>query len=104
MKRKFCLVGAGLVGLALVVVTRAPAQPPALRDVSKSKIEKPAKNIVAAKTSAADAKGGAFENPKVQPGKVKWHADFEAATKASKQSGKPVLLFQMMGKLDDEFC
>lgn len=43
-------------------------------------------------------------NPKVEPGKVKWHADFAAACQASAKSGKPVLLFQMMGKLDDQFC
>src|SRR5438105_43252 len=43
-------------------------------------------------------------NPKVEPGKVKWHADFAAACQASAKSGKSVLLFQMMGKLDDQFC
>ncbi len=45
-----------------------------------------------------------FVNPKVEPGKVKWHADFDTACKAAAKSGKPVLLFQMMGKLDDQFC
>jgi hypothetical protein len=46
----------------------------------------------------------AFANPKVEPGKVKWHTDFDTACKAAAKSGKPVLLFQMMGKLDDQFC
>jgi hypothetical protein len=43
-------------------------------------------------------------NPAVAPGKVKWHPDFETACQAAKKSGKPVLLFQMLGKLDQEFC
>ena len=43
-------------------------------------------------------------NPKVAPGKVVWHESFEAACAASRKSGKPVLLFQMMGNLDDQFC
>lgn len=50
----------------------------------------------------AEAEG--FVNPKVEPGKVRWHADLAAACAAAEQSGKPVLLFQMMGKLDDRFC
>jgi hypothetical protein len=43
-------------------------------------------------------------NPKVQPGLVRWHADYAAACAAGKESGKPVLLFQMMGRLDQQFC
>ena len=42
--------------------------------------------------------------PKVAPGKVTWHATFVAACEAARKSGKPVLLFQMMGKLDEQFC
>ncbi len=40
----------------------------------------------------------------VPPGLVEWRPDFAEACRASAKSGKPVLLFQMMGKLDDEFC
>jgi hypothetical protein len=43
-------------------------------------------------------------NPKVQPGVVNWHTSFAEALTAARKSGKPVLLFQMMGKLDDQFC
>jgi hypothetical protein len=43
------------------------------------------------------------ENPKVKPGLVEWHDDFETAKMASAISGKPVLLFQMMGQLDQRF-
>jgi hypothetical protein len=48
----------------------------------------------------------AFVNPRVEPGKVHWHPSFQAACAASlqKYSGKPVLLFQMLGKLDEQFC
>jgi len=43
-------------------------------------------------------------NPTVAPGKIRWHADFASACQASAKSGKPVFLFQMLGKLDLEFC
>lgn len=41
---------------------------------------------------------------KVKPGDVGWHSSFAAACTASEQSGKPVLLFQLLGNLDQEFC
>ena len=62
----------------------------------KARIEAPTKRVVAGSAEP--------ENPKVTPGKIKWHADFETACRAAKQSGKPVLLFQMMGNLDERFC
>ena len=45
-----------------------------------------------------------FANPKVSAGKVRWHASFESAREAAAKSRKLILLFQMMGKLDDQFC
>ena len=39
-------------------------------------------------------------NPQCQPGLVTWHNNFEAACKASQISQKPVLLFQLLGNLD----
>ncbi len=42
-------------------------------------------------------------NPTVEPGKIVWHDDFQAACKASQRSGKPVLLFQLLGRLDQRF-
>ena len=83
----------------------APAVPTAPRfDAPKSAaIELPA--IAALRSSAASAAASdKFVNPKVQPGEVQWHETFAAACAASAKSGKPVLLFQMMGKLDQEFC
>lgn len=46
---------------------------------------------------------GAAEGP-VQPGLVRWHESFDAAREASLVTGKPVLLFQLLGRLDEEFC
>jgi hypothetical protein len=44
------------------------------------------------------------DNPVVSPGKVRWHASFADARAAARKSGKPVLLFHMMGQLDRQFC
>jgi hypothetical protein len=74
-------------------------------DTPKGTIELPIKSILADRTAPAPATTTAeFVNPKVQPGKVRWHADFAAACRAAQKSGRPVLLFQMMGHLDDRFC
>jgi hypothetical protein len=74
---------------------KAPVKP---QDLGKNAIEIPTKQVLAVATAPATA------NPKVQPGLVRWHADFAAACEAAKKSKKPVLLFQMMGELDDQFC
>ncbi len=50
--------------------------------------------------SSGDARAG----HKVAPGLVSWRKDFTDACQRAITSKKPVLLFQMMGKLDDEFC
>jgi hypothetical protein len=98
-------------GLAATAVFAASAAEPAAsdpppgrgvaarRDVGKGVVEAPLKKAIAAAAPAGD-----FINPKVEPGKVKWHADFKAARAAAAKSGKPVLLFQMMGNLDEQFC
>jgi hypothetical protein len=73
-------------------------------DITKSRvIEKPVAKVVT-DSAVTEDKNGAFVNPKVEPGAVKWHATFDEACKASAKSGKPVLLFQMMGHLDQKFC
>ena len=43
-------------------------------------------------------------NPLVEPGRVQWRGSFDAACAASRDSGKPVFLFHMMGRLDQRFC
>ncbi|MBI1899679.1 MAG: hypothetical protein HYS13_01025 [Planctomycetia bacterium] len=93
----------------------AAAAPPQRADRGKSLIEFPVKNAVAGRTAPPGAEPAPpansppatathRDNPKVEPGKVKWHADFAAAREAAKESGKPVLLFHMLGNLDDKFC
>jgi hypothetical protein len=108
-------VGVSLAGLAIPLLARglaaekaAPPNPPeavVAADRGKSKIELPTERLLAEKSKTASVDASApFENPRVEPGKVKWHADLEAACRAARTSGKPVLLFQMMGKLDQKFC
>jgi hypothetical protein len=87
------LAGAAALGLAAV----APAQ-------TKGLIERPTERVLAAATAGPAAAADGFANPKVPPGKVRWHASFEDACRAARASGKPVLLFQMMGRLDEKFC
>jgi hypothetical protein len=95
-------------GNAFYAQQPAPALGP--QDLTKGKIERGPHQVLAqaqaaqlAKALAAQAKA-AQDNPKVEPGKVKWHADLATACKAATASGKPVLIFYMMGKLDDKFC
>jgi hypothetical protein len=91
-------------------VAEAPA-PPALRE-TKADIEGPVKQAIVKATDAGPPANPALEeevlsakddNPKVAPGMVRWHDDFAAACKAAETSGKPVLLFQMLGQLDQRF-
>jgi hypothetical protein len=119
------LLTTGLIGLSLLIAgpsarTQSPqiAQPqraaaagiPSWDFSFKSVIERPTENILASSSGNSGGFGGSsagnagFLNPKVEPGKVRWHPDFATARAASAKSGKPVLLFQMMGKLDDQFC
>jgi hypothetical protein len=80
-----------------------PANKRAARaDRTKRKLENSTKVVVAAKSNPATS--GAFINPKVAPGKVRWHASYSDACAAAAKSKKPVLLFHMMGKLDEQFC
>jgi hypothetical protein len=74
-------------------------------DITKSRaVEKPASTLLARHSGGFAVSGKDFVNPKVQPGKVNWHSSWTEACEAAKKSKKPVLLFQMMGKLDDQFC
>ena len=73
-------------------------------DMRKSTIEVPLKNEISRHTSANDLFSASIANPKVQPGLIVWRKSFDEACRASSLSGKPVLLFQMMGNLDDRFC
>jgi hypothetical protein len=103
-----------LLMLAGAVVVAPPAQAqgvaagakanPAVADVSKGvHIEKSTEGMVAKRSASVSGETG-FTNPRVEPGKVKWHDSFAAACARARTTGRPVLLFQMMGKLDDQFC
>jgi hypothetical protein len=98
-----------LTALCAAVAT-APhgwAQPPAPAkprvDVGKLRIELAPKKLIAEAAPAPRPVLIDGDNPWVEPGKVKWHESFEAAKKAAVNSGKPVLLFHMMGRLDQQF-
>jgi hypothetical protein len=79
-------------------------QPPARADFSKTVVIEPATKAVLANASTPSGAADKFVNPRVKPGQVKWHPTLADACKAAERSGKPVLLFQMMGKLDEQFC
>ena len=77
----------------------------AAEDMTKTiRIEKPASAILAHNTAGVSTTAKEFVNPKVEAGRVHWHPSLAAACEAAKKSGRPVFLFQMMGKLDDQFC
>ena len=117
---KLLLLSCGLVGSASYWALssgfasedfRSPPEPPeqpAPVYESKIGIEQPAEQLVStAATPSSTPTTPPVEKvgpPAARPGKVTWHKDFPTACRASRESGKPVLLFQLMGKLDEVFC
>lgn len=101
--RKSSLVFASLVLVTALSCLLGQEAPNATPPVAKGLIEGPLKSLVHDRSSAALAPSG-FVNPKVMPGLVRWHPDFAAACDASRNTGKPVLLFQLLGRLDEQFC
>ncbi len=97
------LMAAGQSSQAPSPQSAGPAQPAPRQaraaDVGKGVAEAPAKRMVANTAPAREV-----VNPKVPPGLVRWHENFQTACDAARKSGKPVLLFHMMGKLEDQFC
>ena len=67
-------------------------------------IERPAKEVVERLSAGASASATGAENPSVSAGLVRWHTSFADACDAVRKSGKPVLLFHLMGRLDQQFC
>ena len=99
------LSAATALALAAPCAAQAVKAPPAGgADRGKAVIELPVKALIASAGAAAPAASEPFVNPKVEPGNVRWHASFDEACAASRRSGRPVLLFQMMGRLDEKFC
>jgi hypothetical protein len=60
--------------------------------------------LATTRTPSKGYSSGSRAGIKVEPGLVTWHKDFTEACKRSAQTKKPVLLLQLVGKLDDEFC
>jgi hypothetical protein len=125
MRTPFRRLTAAGVALAAAACLSAAGQQQALRpapaDPSKTEAEAgpraavagsaaprradPTKSLVEGPVEAAASRTApAPTSPKVAPGLVRWHPDLATAQAAAKSSGKPVLLFQMMGRLDDRFC
>lgn len=99
-----------LSAMSLATSAQESGQQP-LVDMRKAAIERPIKRLLSgdsqrlpAPTPERSAKSTNFNNPKVKPGLVHWHPDFATACAESRRSGKPALVFHMMGKLDDGFC
>jgi len=102
MNRIFALVAATGLSVALitpVVLAEEPAKP----DRGKSLAETPVEEVVKDTRGGSLPRGGR-ENPTVEAGAVRWHENLAAARAASVKSGRPVLLFQLLGRLDQEFC
>ena len=95
--RSLLWLTAGLVGLSTAVATGPHRDTPA--PASGSEVAVALAPVPHAAPLPADG-----ENPRVAPGLVKWHASFADAQAAAQKSGKPVLLFHMMGQLDRQFC
>jgi hypothetical protein len=90
-------------GLAVVCATVVAAGGPraAVTPAAPSPSGQPAPDSPSASrppTPAGD------DNPPVRPGLVRWHSSFADARLAAQRSGRPVLLFHLMGRLDRQFC
>jgi hypothetical protein len=59
--------------------------------------------VQAAQATDDTASPVAPKTPKVEAGKVNWHASLDAAKTAAQKTGKPILLFQLLGRLDNRF-
>ncbi len=107
-----CFVGSALaigvlVGYQRLRAADEPARNPngaakaplAAKDLGKMAIETPMENLAGLLSHEKSS-----DNPKVTTGLVRWHPNRDAACAAAAKSGKPVLLFHMMGQLDDLFC
>ncbi len=93
------LVNSGVVGLS-----DQPSQTKPPVDIPKRILQAPLKRLVqSAQAADGTASPMAPKNSKIEAGKVNWHASFDAAKTATQQSRKPILLFQLLGRLDNRF-
>jgi hypothetical protein len=89
--RLFALAGLAVFGFFTFGVLRG----------ERSELARPTPHAAATSYRVENAK---LDNPTVEPGRVTWHPSFADARAASAKSGKPVLVFHMMGQLDKQFC
>ena len=68
-----------------------------LADSRKFRVENKLENVVRRSNDTAQ------DNPKCEPGLIKWHESPSAAKASSLKTGKPVLLFTLLGNLDETF-
>lgn len=68
-----------------------------MQPIAKGRVEDPLKRAIEPLALPAP------DQP-VRAGLVNWHADLPAARAAARASGKPILLFQLLGRLDEAFC
>ena len=87
-------------------------EPRETNDETKMRIERPLEEVL--ETTSASVHDGRIEasrsaaadkpaNPRVRPGLVQWAKDFDTAVENGRRNGKPVLLFQLLGQLDQRF-
>ncbi|MFT5433625.1 MAG: hypothetical protein ACI9OJ_004331 [Myxococcota bacterium] len=89
-----------VTSLALIASSVASAQSPP-PDAAKAVVEVPIKTNLQPPGPMAVPVPTLGET--VLPGKVNWHADLGTAQRVSRASGKPILLFQLLGDLDTRF-
>lgn len=89
--RPLAWVTTGLAVAAIVFMATARPRPPEVSTAPLPTVQQP--------TPSTEE-----NNPVVAPGLVRWHPSFADAQAAAQLSGKPVLLFHMMGQLDRQFC
>ena len=88
--RPLAWVTTGLAGVAAVIALGGDRPPVAIA----SPVAPPPRTVAPAEA----------DNPRVEPGAVRWHATFADAQAAAEKSGRPVLLFHLMVRLDRQFC
>jgi hypothetical protein len=94
--------------LALLAISAigqaASAQNDRYADMRKAAVELPTARLLRSTDTAATRAIAADSSQRVQPGLVAWHANYQEAVDASRASGKPVLLVQLLGRMDEKFC
>jgi hypothetical protein len=104
-RKKLLLTACCALGLCVPHGWSQPPKPePPKVDLGKKLLEMNPKRVVAATAPAPREVSAEPKNPAVEPGKVKWHQTLADAQAAAEKSGRPVLVFHMMGQLDRQFC